>query len=279
MGEVLERLAGGEAVTISLPVHEDGWAGGEDGLVVHDQALETECDSKPDLCGGHTVLLTGYDQEKKLFTFKNSWGESWGQGGYGQLSYEYFKDWTYGEWFVLDLVRLDKEPQSPPFEKKLSSVGHAVRWDKNAEGEEGVWVDLRFDYQAPLGTFYYVSLFAQTKKPKTEDQATDEPQYENVLLETEAGESDIILDRRFILSQSKDDLSFSEGRPLSLFLPKSSLEKAGVLGREDLVLRPTIYGMSDRESYQILNRVYLTVPPLGTGDRRTVNSARLTSFP
>lgn len=39
----------------------------------------------------HAILLVGYDDEKKCFEFVNSWGEQWGNGGFGYLPYEYIK--------------------------------------------------------------------------------------------------------------------------------------------------------------------------------------------
>lgn len=39
--------------------------------------------------GGHCVILTGYDDNKRLFQIMNSWGEEWGDKGYGYLSYDY----------------------------------------------------------------------------------------------------------------------------------------------------------------------------------------------
>ena len=41
------------------------------------------------LLGGHAILLVGYDDEKNLYTFRNSWGTGWGKEGYGFLPYEY----------------------------------------------------------------------------------------------------------------------------------------------------------------------------------------------
>lgn len=41
------------------------------------------------ILGGHAILLTGYDDQKKVFNFQNSWGESWGNKGYGTIGYEY----------------------------------------------------------------------------------------------------------------------------------------------------------------------------------------------
>jgi C1A family cysteine protease len=39
--------------------------------------------------GGHAILLVGYDDRKRLFKFRNSWSEEWGDKGYGYLPYAY----------------------------------------------------------------------------------------------------------------------------------------------------------------------------------------------
>jgi hypothetical protein len=37
--------------------------------------------------GGHALVLVGYDDERQAFKLFNSWGENWGEGGYGWISY------------------------------------------------------------------------------------------------------------------------------------------------------------------------------------------------
>lgn len=39
--------------------------------------------------GGHAILLVGYDDNRKLYIFRNSWGNQWGDNGYGYLPYDY----------------------------------------------------------------------------------------------------------------------------------------------------------------------------------------------
>jgi C1A family cysteine protease len=53
--------------------------------------------------GGHAICLVGYDDSKQLFTFRNSWGESWGDKGYGYLPYAYVYDANLASdfWVVL----------------------------------------------------------------------------------------------------------------------------------------------------------------------------------
>ena len=45
-------------------------------------------DPSENCLGGHAILLCGYNNATKLFTFRNSWG-NWGDKGYGYLSYDY----------------------------------------------------------------------------------------------------------------------------------------------------------------------------------------------
>lgn len=44
------------------------------------------------IIGGHAVLACGYDDEKQVLIIRNSWGGSWGEGGYGCLPYAYIDD-------------------------------------------------------------------------------------------------------------------------------------------------------------------------------------------
>jgi len=51
------------------------------------------------LLGGHAVLVVGYDNVKKRFTVRNSWGSSWGDNGYFYLPYTYMtKGYSYDFW-------------------------------------------------------------------------------------------------------------------------------------------------------------------------------------
>jgi C1A family cysteine protease len=33
------------------------------------------------------VVIVGYDHQKELFKFKNTWGKNWGDKGYGYIHY------------------------------------------------------------------------------------------------------------------------------------------------------------------------------------------------
>jgi C1A family cysteine protease len=60
--------------------------------------------SNPDECyGGHAICIVGFDDIKKLVKFKNSWGEDWGDNGYGYLPYEYIENYMWDAWACKDL--------------------------------------------------------------------------------------------------------------------------------------------------------------------------------
>jgi C1A family cysteine protease len=53
--------------------------------------------------GGHAVAFVGYDDVSQTFILRNSWGEDWGQAGYGLLPYAYLP--SYGsDFWTLRLV-------------------------------------------------------------------------------------------------------------------------------------------------------------------------------
>ncbi|HBN07535.1 MAG TPA: hypothetical protein DD435_02435 [Cyanobacteria bacterium UBA8530] len=46
---------------------------------------------KSEVLGGHAIVCVGYDNAKKVFIIRNSWGTAWGDKGYGYLPYEFVK--------------------------------------------------------------------------------------------------------------------------------------------------------------------------------------------
>ena len=49
--------------------------------------------------GGHAVLAVGYDEAKKRFILRNSWGRKWGTRGYFTLPYDYLMNHHLSEDF------------------------------------------------------------------------------------------------------------------------------------------------------------------------------------
>ena len=72
-------------VQASFEVTEQ-WFNAKDGII----EMPNE---KTPFIGSHCVSFTGYSDEEEMFNFANSWGEEWGQGGFGKLPYDYFDKW------------------------------------------------------------------------------------------------------------------------------------------------------------------------------------------
>jgi C1A family cysteine protease len=52
--------------------------------------------------GGHALCFVGYNARRGEFLFANSWGEGWGDGGYGVISYEVFLALLMDAWGMVD---------------------------------------------------------------------------------------------------------------------------------------------------------------------------------
>jgi hypothetical protein len=83
---IIELATTKSPMSIAVPVNFRGWK--NNGEVEYTQEMREECIKATQECGSHEVVITGYDLEKKVFFFKNSWGKAWGDDGYGTFPIE-----------------------------------------------------------------------------------------------------------------------------------------------------------------------------------------------
>lgn len=88
MNEIRKKRSG----VLTLKVFPQLWL--DDGTISHGDDVEVKCNSGEFSCYGHAILLTGFDSEREVFYFKNSWGKRWGNKGYGEVSFEYVNKWS-----------------------------------------------------------------------------------------------------------------------------------------------------------------------------------------
>lgn len=77
-------------VTLSLIGHRKMWDESKDsGDFFLSAEHKADCQENRKMCGGHAVLAVGYDLNRKVIFFKNSWGVEWGNDGYGTIQFDY----------------------------------------------------------------------------------------------------------------------------------------------------------------------------------------------
>ena len=101
---VRRYLAKGLPAMFGFTVYESIGAAKKTGLIPFP-------DPKEEVKGGHAVMAVGYDntlvikgngtRTKGAFLIRNSWGEDWGDGGYGWLPYKYLMSGQAVDWWTL----------------------------------------------------------------------------------------------------------------------------------------------------------------------------------
>jgi hypothetical protein len=64
--------------------------------------------------GGHAVVIVGYDDSKRAFKIINSWGQSWGDNGFGWINYAAFRQIAREGYVAQDIIVQPLTPQPGP---------------------------------------------------------------------------------------------------------------------------------------------------------------------
>ncbi|MBY0414480.1 MAG: C1 family peptidase [Bdellovibrionales bacterium] len=236
------------ALTISVTVNFNGWP--DTGDVYYNDSLRNECLSKPADCGGHSILLTGYDLDKKVFFFKNSWGAKWGKNGFGTITFNtvdrYIDDSLYYATATSDL-KLPADYNKDYLTFEGFSVAPAVDLNNTLN------VNVTGGVKNAQGRLIYVSSFLAKKSKDLE--ASD------LNVKTLAINGAPVKTISFFMPTLDGSVKWNDESPLVLNYNAGVLENPVVTelfvsNTEDALLRTTIYVHTDDSSYKILKRVY-----------------------
>ena len=106
LDQIKQHLAAGLPPMFGFTVYESYRQAARDGKIPFPDAADR-------VAGGHAVVAVGYDDNATVkharsgatttgaLLIRNSWGSSWGDGGYGMLPYEYVRQRLALDWWVL----------------------------------------------------------------------------------------------------------------------------------------------------------------------------------
>ncbi len=81
---------------------------------------------KPELMGGHVVLLIGYNKKTETFIFRNSWGKEWGNNGYGTMPKKYLLEHFEANNFIKQISSLTTEQQEYATKVAMGTSAYVV---------------------------------------------------------------------------------------------------------------------------------------------------------
>lgn len=88
-----QMFARRKAISVSVPVVWAAWPWNGNIIMPPTALLEefVQTMSPPNTSGWHCIAICGWDNATGRFLFKNSWGGSWGDNGYGTIPYQYLE--------------------------------------------------------------------------------------------------------------------------------------------------------------------------------------------
>lgn len=240
-------------VITNLPVHPDGW-NDFTGTVIHNEQLKKDCDDNPNKCGKHAILLIGYDQKKKEFLFKNSWGKYWGNAGYGTVPFEVIN--KYGDWtYTGDLEEKIEflEPNHSTASPSVKNANIKISKDKNVISTFFHGEIKNFNNAA-----LYISTYLVHKKHGVKKRVA--PNDDNISLlevppthQMEYGK--YVKGAFYKLIDEKGETIFNKKNPVKMAIPYLIVDKSKFEGLQTY-LRISVYIHGDQDNWEKVARFY-----------------------
>ena len=258
--EIIKFLAKNKRpLTMSIVVNFNAWE--ESGETDYNEGLRQICLRSPEKCGGHSIVLTGYDMEKRVFMFKNSWGKNWGKNGFGTIPFEVVDKFVTGSLYYAKVLG------EVIFPETKNSTLKVVQFDtSNSLNEDNsIKINLDGNIEETSGKLLYLSSYLVQK---TNESFNEFPNDDNTeLVRTfDFNERDIIQDTyirstNYILpgEESNYTIKGSDNSGLnfsSKMLSLPSIEMLRSSKEYDLAIRTSIYFHDDDEGYVLVKRVF-----------------------
>lgn len=247
---------------MSVNVNFNGWP--NSGETDYNEELRQECMNNPSECGGHSVLVTGYDMEKRVFMFKNSWGNEWGKNGYGTIPFDAVDNYVNESLYYTTVTGDLKLPEGKSPEIVLNKFEVETLKDE----DKSIYVVVDADVAETSGKMIYISSYLVKK---SRNYVTEQPSDGNSeLVRVASDEQEVAGDsyaRTSVVVVPKEENVFKidsaeAGASLILTAQMMSVPSIdAILGNADFdkYLRTTIYVHTDDSLFKVLKRIYTPV--------------------
>ena len=239
---------------ISLTVNRHGWPD-ETGETVYNEELRAECLKTPTECGGHTVILTGYDMNKKVFFFKNSWGVTWGNKGYGTVTFEAVDKYAHDSLYYVESAKVDLPEDYAKDYLDAESVEVSPALSDDASIEAGLTGSIK----GLDGRTLIVSVSPVIKLKSNKEDPTNE---NTVLIPMPDGINYVKSFKPFNPSDTENGLNWKEEDPFVLTIGAEIMKapdsvKYMKANAYKHLLKTSIYVHTDDQKYKVIKEVYL----------------------
>ena len=258
--EIIKFLANNKRpLSIYLTVNFKGWS--NSGEVEYNEKLRQECLKKPSECGAHSVILTGYDMNKRVFKFKNSWGKNWGENGYGTISFDVVDKYVTAQ---LHYAKVEGQVKIP---KTLNSKLKIVKFEASnlRNADDSIKINIETEINETNGKMF---LITNELEKKHKEYSNERPNIDNtnpiVLREKKeqkiTGYDHVRFEAYYIPKEGSKLIINSGDRPV-LTIPSSIFSTSAVKkiiddNNHDLIIKSTIYIHDDEVGYRFLKHIY-----------------------
>jgi len=256
---IIELATNKRPMSIAVPVNFKGWK--NNGEVEYSKEMREECIKATLECGSHEVVITGYDLDKKVFFFKNSWGKGWGDEGYGTFPIDMIDRHARHSSVIVELkndIILPKEHNVSPLEFDSFYLTSQTSLSDNSVKitTSGVVKNVGFN------TIKVGSILTVRARGTNGKIADSNAEFVTLNLEDYTTfETETIFDGHVFFPETDVGNLVLNGNPnavldMSSALMSTKSVKDLISDSRELYFRTTLYQYSDDDGYKVLKRYF-----------------------